>query len=292
VLAVGETTLPEVRTYLGERLPDRNGVHCPQLEISHSGRICNPAVLTQAKQLRQCGGVSAFVRHLTDLPHFQPQPGLQGVEDTAFAHSRRTAHRGDQAPQALSQEVDVVAALRADADNLVATTGVDLQMVFGLRFDGQVVFVGDDNGGQAVGVGGNQKAVELPRVQSRLQHGKHHQQKVDIGDDNLHLLRARYEPHHSRPARFHFGDDALMRGGEMEPHGVPDRHGVGQPLAPRLNHTGGAAGALGHHQLFLQVAAQRAQHLASVMENSVIARTGADDDSPEPLECLHAERSR
>ena len=103
-----------------------------------------------------------------------------------------------------------------------------------LVVDQQVALVEDDGGGDVVGVGGDQQAVDEARRGARQAEGRHDAEEVDIGGDDVGLFAELGGAADDVIAAVaHLVDDAGAVVLQFKEHAVAHSHGVCLPVAPQ-----------------------------------------------------------
>ncbi len=117
-------------------------------------------------------------------------PGLDGVEQRALAHARRTGDQADPARQPIAELVDALPGLGARVQDRVADLLVGAEQRPGRVGVAEVELVGDDHGRDLVVLGNHQEAVDHPHVGDRIGAGEDRHQLVEVGDHEILLPRA------------------------------------------------------------------------------------------------------
>ena len=191
----------------------------------------------EREHLGKGGGVPALHAPLADLAYAEVEPGGDGVEQCRLAHARMAAEEHRLAGDGLADLLDAVALEGADGHDGVAgglVDGFELVMYFPEGLFVEVALVENDAGGDMVGLGGDEQAVDKAGGGAREAEGGHNAEAVEVGRDDMGLL-AEFGSlaHDVVPAVAHLADDAgavvLQEVFDLVAHG----HGVGLLVAPQ-----------------------------------------------------------
>ena len=215
------------------------------------------------------GGVHALEAPVRNLPHLEAQAGAQRVEYGRLAHAGVAAEEDRLAGDGLPQGIHAGALEGRHLQHRVSGAGVDgLQLV--VRLPQPVVvevhLVENQACRNVVGLGGHQQAVDETRRGARQAEGGHHAQQVDVGGNDVCLLRQLGGAAHDVVATVaHIVDDAGAVVLQLNQHTVAHRHGVGLLVAPQA-----------------VVAAQAAVHGAALRGHTIPAAGGAHHQPLQP----------
>ena len=231
VQAVREAAVAYKRAELDEEALDLFANHVPQPQLTNAGRIDDPASIFEA--FKHCGarGMPAFSRIVGDAGSFQPQPGLNGVQQRRFANARLPTEDRLSAENASTQSVDarscfggnqkdIIPEIRVLTDDRLHLAGVD-----------QVCFVNADQRLHAPFFAADEKSIDKTGLEVGGNCGDDDGGQLHVGDNQL--LRPSAASSQCARTWLDAMDHALQAGRGFEENAIARDNGIAIILAER-----------------------------------------------------------
>ena len=180
--------------------------------------------------------MASFEAPVGELSDAEVEAGAEGVEEGALADARVAAEEDGAAGDEVAEAVEAAACEGGDLEDGVADGAVEAdEFLLGfaeLGVDEEVALVEDDGGGDMVGLGGDQQAVDEAGGGAGQAEGGDDAEAVDVGGDDVGLLAEFGGAAHDVVAAVgHVVDDASAVGLALEADAVAHGHGVGLLVA-------------------------------------------------------------
>ena len=201
----------------------------------YSGRIDNIAALRKGQHLAERGGVHARVVGVADLGRAQVYARQEAVDECRFADTAVAAEHGDAPDEHPAQLFDAAAGSRRHGTTLISDVLIERNhhvLIPPLVIIKYVGLVEDKHDRHAVGLGRSQKAVDEGRAGLRPVDRDDEQGLVDVGGDDVTLLREVGRLADDVVAAVADGGNESRSLGVLDYlHAVADGHGIGAPDA-------------------------------------------------------------
>ena len=219
----------------------------------------------EVEQLAEGGGVHAGVVHGRDFGGAQIEPWDEAVDQCGFANAGVARHQSDFAVEHGLQLVHADAFGGGYGHGFVADALVEILHAveqFAVVLIEDVDLVDGQDGRHVVGFGGGEKAVDKGGGGGGVRQGHDQESLVDVGSDDVRLLRQVAGAADDVVATRHDGSDerSAIVGRKTDFHAVAHSHGVG-----------------GADAFDAEVTLDFAIHFAAAIEADHVVRTGVSD---------------
>ena len=193
VRAVAVAAIGRSFKYLREVMSDFFPLHVEGAEALDARCVDEVAAgVVHGIHLGEGGGVHALVVSLRDFPRPCLRAGQDGVDEGGFSHARVAGEERDASAKLCLHLVEPLALRRRNFEAGIADGGVEVYQavqVTPVILVVQVRFVEEEQDGDAVGFGCSQETVDEGGGCFRMVHGDHQHALVQVGRDDVRLLR-------------------------------------------------------------------------------------------------------